>query len=278
MKNKSQLGKFSLCCGGGAAPPTIRGKIMEIKTKTCGRYFFPLLSFPLLKKIAAVPCSYHRITSLCIYYQLKLTTLFLSLRALTVCVQWVSLAVPKPCESLFWGSKTIAADRSAVGSLLTREARWCNKASVASGVDADLGNYRVQDVARRSIPNGFPPREHFIAWRRGSIWEEPRLQTKSLLYMRAAIGSFLCVYCSCDFSPANQVFSRFTCRHLTDHLTFISGCFSLCRFVLWFFMCFLWLNRTSFLCLSNIFQRSFYGTNIPLIIIHIHIIRFLLSD
>lgn len=113
-KNESQLGKFSLCCGGGAAPPTIQ---RSWKTKQKQKLVEDILSLFCLslwkrKKMAAVPCSYYRITSLCIYYRLKLTTLFLTLCAPLVCVHGISLAVPKPCKSSFWGLKTMAAGRS----------------------------------------------------------------------------------------------------------------------------------------------------------------------
>lgn len=112
-KNESQLGKFILCCGGGAAPPTVQRswKTKQNKNKNWWKIFCPFFVFPS-KKEKKNGSSYYRLTSLCIYYQMKLTTLFLTLCAPVVWIHTISLALPKPCKSLFCGLKTVAADRS----------------------------------------------------------------------------------------------------------------------------------------------------------------------
>lgn len=81
------------------------------KNKNWWKIFCPFFVFPS-KKEKKNGSSYYRITSLCIYYRLKLTTLFLTLCAPVVWIHTISLAVPKPCKSLFCGLKTVAADRS----------------------------------------------------------------------------------------------------------------------------------------------------------------------
>lgn len=180
----------------------------KTKTKTCGRYFVPLWFFPLKNnwgQLHAVITASQVPVFTTDWNSVKCFRLFVPQLFVFTEYRWLCQNLASHCFGGWKQSQRTAVD---LRSPLTRAARSRSRSVVVvSRVDAGLGNNRMRDAAQRSVPTRCPRREH-IPWRRVSVWGEEPLQKQSVLYMAAATGMFLCVYCRCGCSPPTGVFCR----------------------------------------------------------------------
>lgn len=186
------------------------GKQSKTKTKTCGRYFVSFLSFPLQKKkkgngssfmqllphhksLYLLPTETHYIVfdSLCpsCFYSENIVVCARTLQVIVLGIE-NNRSRPQLIAVCCWPERLDSVAKS------TWRPVW-TPALASTGCQT----WTIQTLRSDRFPQG-----GHIPWRRVSVWAEEPLQKQSVLYMGAATGMFLCVYCTCDFSSPTAVF------------------------------------------------------------------------